>query len=194
MRHYFGYNNDGTLVSFWAAQGGHPPEFDLHNKESDNQAVKQAYVEHIKKHPGFAGFIAFDCRCQTTNHCDCSNRKYYSSYVKDGKLVSKLDASFLLDGQPQESLHLGQLVNKEPGAKIRLSVVCNLPDGETIKLAPGPGPALHRDFPAHVTLIMSSGVSQETIVVVPAQGLTGSLSVIHNRVKSGSLWLRGFAS
>jgi hypothetical protein len=198
MRHYFGYNSDGTLVSCWTAQNGHPPEFDLHNPNSDQPRVQLAYAEHQKKHKNFAGFVGFDCPCppNTGNFCECAFPKYAASYVKSGALLPKASASFLLDDQPQPSLALGQSVDRAPGSKIVLTVVCQaLADGEIVKLAPwNHGAAVHAGFPAQVPLTMKGGVSETTMIVAPAQGMTGGFCVKHDRVAAGSLWIRGFAT
>src|SRR5579862_1191028 len=100
MRHYFGYNQDGVLVSTEMMGGGWPEDHKLEHHDSPHDVVKGVRERRLLSNPEVSGFVAYECGCPTSKgSCACCVSMKHNGMVVNGELVLKPHPAIFVDGQ-----------------------------------------------------------------------------------------------
>lgn len=197
MRHFFGYDVNGTLRSVETyGPAGWPTDHCLINPDCVKQAVTSLKEERGANSPDVVGWVLFDCPCNPADghllrDCQCISSKFSSSYVD---MTTKT-----LRAKPQRSVYLdGILVNdrevvtRTPGAQVRLKIVAaDMENGQTVQCMQHGQVEVAPETSWEMTF--SNGTTEEKILIAPSQGTKGTVYLAGSRVKPLMFQLRGFA-
>lgn len=208
MRQYFGYDVSGFLVTTELVAGGWPDAARLDQVDSTHNLVAIHRGLTSKANPAVVGFASYDCPCPggqaaggVTRGCDCCKKMRQRGIVADGVLVLKPTPALVVDGVALDPATATEGLDgsarytlvKPPstGTTIHLQAPDSA-NGSSVSMSQGPGATLTLGLPQ--TLSFSAGATPSVGLVAPAQGSSGSLVFIGQRIAPVRVTLTGFAS
>lgn len=197
MRHYFGYDINGNLRSYEAnGPVGWPPGQCLADTECQAIAVTSLRNSRAITDPDIIGWVPFDCSCNVANgetirDCKCVDSKFAESYVD---VPTKT-----LRSKPLRSVYIDDVliadqdvITRAPGTPVRLKVASEGAENGSTVVCAQRGPA---EVALETTWEMTflAGVTEEKVLIAPAQGSRGAVVMAGARVRPFRFFLRGFA-
>ena len=204
MRHFFGYDADGMIVSIhgYSSSGGvhgWPDGLDLSDPNCADVGTRNLHTRLKEKNPKLVGFICFNCSCPRTNgECRCASDQYGKMKLKLPKAgdrdvaplwVEKPKANFCIDG----TLVIETKLDRAPGSVMSVRLVgMGIPDGAEVSLYDSKEVSVLQSSP--VVVKFKSGESDEFKLVAPAQGLRGVIRAPTQAIQGCELWIRGWGA
>jgi hypothetical protein len=198
MRHFFGYDINGSLRSIETyGPAGWPKDHCLINPACNKAAVLSLKEDRAGKNPDIVGWVLFDCGCDVAagrlvRDCKCVTNRFSNSYVDMTvkTLKPKPTRSVYIDGV---LINDKDVVTKNPGAAIKLKIVsADMETGQIVECGQK-GPV---DVAPEATwqMTFSSGETEEKTLTAPAQGTKAVVFMAGTRVRPFMFTLRGFVS
>lgn len=197
MRHYFGYDARGNLVSTEMMAGGFPKDCALDEKICAHPIANQIKAIRAKENPEVVGFIAYDCECESgdsTATCPCVGVKRDRGRVVEGKLVDKPAPMVYIDGAIM--VLNGDPIVKAPGSSLMLQF--GLPGVETgevvlVNASRSVTLTLALNNKTASTFTVENGKTAPIKITMPAQGLSGCIMVLGETIAPLRLTFTAFA-
>ncbi len=198
MRHYFGYDVNGTLRSLESyGPAGWPAEKCMEDPTCLEAAVTSLRASRAKSAPDVIDWVLYDCTCDAgqgalLRDCICFNTKFNESYVdtQTKAMVPKPIQTVLID---DVAVVNGEVITRDPGTVLTLKIVSvGMLDGEKVLCTQTGVIDLTLDDQWELTI--SGGETETKTLVVPAQGSKGSVAINGKRIRSMMFCVRGFAT
>jgi hypothetical protein len=198
VRHYFGYDINGSLTTVEIyGPSGWPSTHCMEDPECMEAAVTSLRESRAKDAPGVIDWVVFDCPCDPgqgdlLKDCGCFNTKYAENYVDtvSKTLVPKPMRTVLVD---DVVVTPNQVITKDPGTVVVLKIsAVGMPDGETAVCAQKGMVDLCLEDAWDLTF--TGGVTDTKELTAPAQGTKGAVFVGGRLMRPMSFILRGFAT
>ena len=198
MRHYFGYDNTGTLRSVETyGPAGWPNDKCLADPECLAESVVSLRESRGKRDPDIVNWVLFDCPCDAgqgdlLKNCKCVSPKFAESYVDlDTKtILPKPNRTVYIDGEVVQN---GGVVTRAPGTAVDLKVVsAGMADDTELTCVQGGMADVSMDD--QWTLTFTGGETDTKTLVTPSQGNKGSISISGPKFRGIIVWLRGFTA
>lgn len=197
MRHYFGYDVDGTLVSVETyGPAGWPSNLCLEDPECQEDSVVSLRERRAQVAPELIDWVVFDCPCDPAQgdllrNCNCVGPKFAESYVntQNRSLVAKPLRSVYVD---DVLIHNGDIITKDPGTIVTMKVVVSqVPDGTKVHCIQRG--AVDLTLEDEWDLIVENGTTGTKDLIAPAQGTKGVVAVSGPMIRPMTFCVRGFA-
>lgn len=196
MRHYFGYDAEGSLVSVENyGPAGWPSTHRMDDPNCTETSVVSLRDRRAETSPEIVGWIPFDCACDASQgdllqNCGCCNAKFGESFVdvSTKTLKSKPLRSVYVDNN---LVNPRDVVSKTPGAVVPFKVVCpDISDGEVVKCIQRGQVDIYPED--EWDMVVTGGTTAEVSLTAPAQGTRGILHIYGKYIRPMSFALRGF--
>jgi len=196
MKHFFGATPDGRLYWTFVRAGGYDGttvDLDDPNPQDPHALhLLSVYNKNQTANETLDCIVVYECPCPPGNDavCDCASEKRLAAYCASGVLTDKPTTQMLVDGVvTTNDTKITRYPNSLFTVQIVADVPAEMPDGATCEV-------YSRSMLENekVTLTFTNGATNTVTLRAPAQGLTGSLTIIGNMVGRHSLIVKGFAS
>ena len=196
MRHYLGYDINGSLASIEAfGPVGWPADARMEDSENDVASVTSLRESRAVSSPGIVNWVLFDCPCDPgqgdlLKNCVCVPSKFAESFVDTATktLKPKPMRTVYIDG---EVVSDQSVITRDPGTTMTLKVASNLmPDGEIVNCVQKGIVDLTLDDEWELTF--AAGETDTKTLVAPAQGSRGAVAIGGRLVRPLVFFVRGF--
>ena len=196
MRHYFGYDINGTLLSVEAyGPIGWPADYCMEDPECLADSVVSLRESRARNSPGIINWVLYDCPCDPgqgvlLKDCTCVNSTFGVSYVD---VLGKA-----MHPKPMQTVYVdttvvkaGDIITKSPGTQMILKITGQgVPDGTIARCAQKGSVDLTLDD--EWEMVFERGVSTTKTLTAPAQGSRGIVSISGTLIRPITFAVRGF--
>jgi hypothetical protein len=198
MRHYYGYDVNGTLRTVEVyGPAGWPAEQCLEDPDCIDPSVTSLRESRAKTAPEVIAWVLFDCQCDASqgalvNDCVCFNTKMAESYVDtvSKTLVNKPLRTVYVD---DVEINSGDIVTRDPGTQISFKITSQgMPDGNKARCSQKG--LVDLTLEDEWEMIFAGGRTALKTLTTPAQGTRGGVGISGDLLRPFIFFLRGFAT